>query len=178
MTPESVSRVSTQDADQHLSFFLQHLLPCFPFMDLSGYLTAAQLRHERPVLFQAILTVTTFHTRQRQVRAEHFRNLLFTSTMVKVESSMDLLLGLLTYLAWTTDLFQGAADLVSRLMMLAISLVQDLRLVRPTQLDVQLSMTMTQGSSYDAEMSGSDETFRERLEKQRALLSCYILSQK
>lgn len=91
---------------------------------------------------------------------------------------MDLLLGLLTYLAWTTDLFQGAADLVSRLMMLAISLVQDLRLVRPTQLDVQLSMTMTQGSSYDAEMSGSDETFRERLEKQRALLSCYILSQK
>jgi hypothetical protein len=147
-------------------------------MAFAGDTTATQLRHDRPFLFQAIMVATTFPNRQRQARAEHFRELLFRSAFLKTQSSMDLLLGLLTYLTWTTDLFLGAADLVSRLMMLATSLVQDLRLFKPVQLDVQLCTAMTSGKAYDTGPIESGNTYQDQLEKRRALLACYVLSTK
>lgn len=175
---QSVSKPSTGEAEEHLSFFLQHMLPCFPFMAFKEETTATQLRHDRPFLFQAIIVVTTFPNRQRQARAEHFRELLFKSAFLNTQSSMDLLLGILTYLTWTTDLFLGAADLVSRLMMLATSLVQDLRLFKPVQLDVQLCTAMTSGKAYDMGPTESGNSFLDQLEKKRALLACYVLSTK
>lgn len=176
--PKPNLQTLTSEAEQQLRFFTERMLPSFPFLALSDDVTAAKLRHERPVLFQAILTVTTFGMQQRQARAEEFKDMLIKATLVKVQSSIDLLLGLLTYLIWTTDLFLGAADLVSRLMMLATSLAQDLRLFKPAQLDVQLTMTMTQGSTYATDPSAKNETFWEHLEKYRALLTCYVLSLK
>lgn len=173
-----LSDPSPWQAEEHLDFFRSRMLPYFPFIVLPRDTTASQLRQDRPVLFQAILTVTTFSTQEKMARAEHFKHLLFTSALIHAQSNMDLLLGLLTYLAWSTDLFLGRADLVSRLMMLAISLVYDLRLFKSSPPDVQLIMTITQGAPYETGQNAGGETVQRLMEKQRALLACFILSSK
>ncbi|KAH8427733.1 uncharacterized protein LDX57_005442 [Aspergillus melleus] len=162
-------------AEERLDFFRSRMLPSFPFIHLTPDMTSWYLRQNRPVLFQAINTVTSFSTQERLVQVEELKHLLFTSALLKVQSNIDLLLGVLTYLAWSTDPFLGRADLMSRLMMLAMSLVYDLRLFKPPSTDVQLMMTITQGQEESSQSPG-DKTPYGLLERQRAVLACFILS--
>ncbi|KAL4867935.1 hypothetical protein BDV12DRAFT_170576 [Aspergillus spectabilis] len=167
--------LSPDQAEERVDFFRSRMLPYFPFIDLTPDMTSSYLRQNRPFILQAICTVTTFSTQERLVQVEELKRVLFTSSLLQVESTIDLLLGLLTYLAWSTDAFLGRADLVSRLMMLAISLVYDLRLFNPSSLDVQLMMSITQGVCENGQ-SSNDETPYSFLEKQRAVLACFVLS--
>ncbi|KAL2843005.1 C6 transcription factor [Aspergillus pseudodeflectus] len=161
--------------DDQLEFFRTRMLPSFPFLDLGPAMTSGYLRQHRPFLLRAIHTVTTFSTKDRLTKTEELKRLLFSSAWSNVDSNIDLLLGVLTYLAWSTDPFLGGADLVSRLMMLAISLVYDLRLFKPSSLDVQLIMAITQGRA-DENGHLPSETPYALLEKQRAVLACFFLS--
>jgi hypothetical protein len=154
------------------------MLPFFPFIDLPPNMTTWYLRQNRPFLLQAIHTVTTFSTQERLPQVEELKRVLFTSALLEVQSNIDLLLGLLTYLTWSTDAFLGRADLLSRLMMLAISLVYDLRLFKPSSKDVEVMMMITQGQADDSSQSPADHTPYELLERQRAVLACFILSSK
>ncbi|KAL2695180.1 hypothetical protein AAEP93_003933 [Penicillium crustosum] len=163
-------------ADERLDFFRSRMLPYFPFINLTPDMTSSYLRQNRPFLFQAIYTVTIFSTQEKLIQVEELKRVLFTSALLEVQSNIDLLLGLLTYLAWSTDAFLGKADLVSRLMMLAISLVYDLRLFKPSSPDVQVMMSITQGRDDDITQSSNDQMPDGLLEKQRALLACFVLS--
>lgn len=165
-------------ADERLNFFRSRMLPFFPFIDLPPNMTTWYLRQNRPFLLQAIHTVTTFSTQERLPQVEELKRVLFTSALLEVQSNIDLLLGLLTYLTWSTDAFLGRADLLSRLMMLAISLVYDLRLFKPSSKDVEVMMMITQGQADDSSQSPADHTPYELLERQRAVLACFILSSK
>lgn len=177
-SPLPVSAPLPNPADERLNFFRYRMLPYFPFIDLTPDMTSSYLRRNRPVLFQAIYTVTTFSTQERLVQVEELKHLLLTSALLKVQSNIDLLLGSLTYLAWSTDAFLGKADLMSRLMMLAISLVYDMRLFKPPSQDVQLMMAITQGRNDKNSHSLNDETPYALLERHRAILACFILSSK
>jgi hypothetical protein len=165
-------------ADERLNFFRSRMLPSFPFIHLTPDITSGYLRRYRPFLFQAIQTVTIFSTQERLAQSEDLKRLLFTSALIKVESNIDLLLGLLTYLAWSTDAFLGRADLVSRLMMLAISLVYDLQLFKPSSPDVQLMMNITQGRPDENDHNTDGGTTESLFERQRAVLACFFLSSK
>ncbi|KAI0109053.1 putative C6 transcription factor [Nemania sp. FL0031] len=171
-----LSNTLPTQAKQSLDFFASRMLPSFPFISLTPDVTAEQLRRNRPFLFQAILTVTTFSTQRKLALTEELKNLFFTSALINVQSSVDLLLGTLTYLAWSTDAFLGRADIISRFMMLAISLVYDLRLFKPLQPDVQLFMAITQGGPCEYDPNAGEETVQGFMEKQRALLACFVLS--
>ncbi|KAA8645767.1 uncharacterized protein ATNIH1004_007186 [Aspergillus tanneri] len=172
------SDISLSEAEECLNFFRSRMLPCFPFINLGPDITAWHLRQDRPFLFQAIVTVTTFSTQKKLAQAEELKRLLFTSALLNVQSNIDLLLGLLTYLAWSTDAFLGRADLVSRLMMLAISLVYDMRLFNRSPPDVEIMMIITQGRADENDQNTSKETAKGFMEKQRAVLACFILSSK
>jgi hypothetical protein len=170
--------LSPNQPDERLNFFRSRMLPSFPFINLTPDMTSWYLRQNRPFLFQAIHTVTTFSTQERLTQSEKLKHLLFTSALIKVESNIDLLLGTLTYLAWSTDAFLGRADLISRLMMLAISMIYDMRLFKPSSPDAQLMMTITQGRADEDGSNLGDETPYGLLERQRAVLACFILSSK
>jgi hypothetical protein len=173
-----LSDLSSSEAEESLTFFRCWMLPCFPFFILSPDTTARQMQEDRPFLLQAICTTTTFSAQKKIARAEDLKRALFTSAFLNVQSNTDLLLGLLTYLAWSTDAFLGKTDLVSRLMMLAISLVYDMRLFKPSPPDVKLMMTITQGHAYENDRNTSEETIQSLMENQRAVLACFILSSK
>ncbi|PWY91642.1 C6 transcription factor [Aspergillus sclerotioniger CBS 115572] len=173
--PNYPSPALSSQEDEQIEYFRSRMLPCFPFIYFTPNMTSRYLREHRPCLLQAIHTITTFSTQERLVQIDHLKRLLFTSSLIKVESNIDLLLGVLTYLAWSTDPFLGRADLVSRLMMLAISLVYDLRLFKPSSPDVQIMMTITQGRDENSH-EPNDETSNALLERQRAVLACFVLS--
>ncbi|KAK6819262.1 hypothetical protein RU639_008319 [Aspergillus parasiticus] len=162
--------------DGRLEYFRTRMLPYFPFIDLPPEMTTQYLRQNRPFLLRAIYTVTTFSTQEKLAQVEELKHLLFTSALLKVESSIDMLLGLLTYIAWSTDTFLGRADLVSRLMMLAISLVYDLRLFKPSPPDVQVMMAISQGQAEDPRQGPNAETPCSLSEGRRAVLACFVLS--
>lgn len=176
--PLSPLNISLAEAEDRLDFFRHKMLPFFPFIDITPDMTIWHLRQSRPFLLRAILTITTFSTQDRQDKVEELKRFLFASILIKVQSSMDLLLGLLTYIAWSTDAFLGRADLMSRLMMLAISLVYDLRLFRPSSTGSQIIMAITQGQPDQTNTGPNDETPYAILERQRAVLACFALSSK
>ncbi|KAM0817549.1 putative Zn(2)-C6 fungal-type domain-containing protein [Seiridium cardinale] len=161
----SVSVPPPSLSKESLDFFRSRMLPCFLFMNLTPDITVEQLRQDRPFLSLAIVTVTIFSTQRKLAAAEGLKHILLASALVKVQSNIHLLLGLLTYLAWSTDAFLGGADVVSRLTMLAISLVYDMRLYKPSPPDVRLMMAMTQGQAYEIGQSIGDETIQEFMEK-------------
>ncbi|KFY95409.1 hypothetical protein V500_02801 [Pseudogymnoascus sp. VKM F-4518 (FW-2643)] len=150
----SPSGLSSRQEEECLKFFRSQMLPYFPFINLNPDIQAWKLHQNRPFLFQAILAVTTFSTEKRLARIEDLKRILFTSALLEVQSSIDLLLGLLTYLAWSTDAFLGRADLISRLMILAISL----------------------GHDYESDQYPNNETVADFMEKQRSVLACFVLS--
>ncbi|RAQ59789.1 C6 transcription factor [Aspergillus flavus] len=181
-SPHSVSSAPSPTAalpnqeDGRLEYFRTRMLPYFPFIDLTPEMTTQYLLQNRPFLLRAIYTVTTFSTQEKLAQIEELKHLLFTSALLKVESSIDMLLGLLTYIAWSTDTFLGRADLVSRLMMLATSLVYDLRLFRPSPPDVQVMMAISQGQDEEARQGPNTETPFSLSEGRRAVLACFVLS--
>lgn len=174
----AIASPNPNQSEERLEFFRSRMLPYFPFIDLTPDMTSTYLRQNRPFLFQAIHTVTIFSTQETLTQVEELKRVLFTSALLEVQSNIDLLLGLLTYLAWSTDAFLGRADLVSRLMMLAISLVYDLRLFKSSSPDVQAMMSITQGQAEETIQRPNDQMPDGFLERQRALLACFILSSK
>lgn len=165
----------SSEIDERLDFFRSQMLPSFPFIDLTDT-ECWYLRQKRPILLQTIFTITTFSTKERLLQVEELKKTFFTTALLEVQSNIDLLLGLLTYLAWSTDAFLGRADLMSRLMMLAISVATDMRLPQLSSFDTQLLMTVTQGETDGGEnLNDSPHDF---LERQRALLACFYLSSK
>lgn len=172
--PLSPSVAPPNHADERLVFFQSRMLPYFSFINLAPGTTSWYLCKNRPFLFQAIDTVTTFSTQKRLTKVKELKRILFTSALLEAQSNIDLLLGLLIYLAWSTDAFLSRADLVSCLIMLAILLVYDLRFFKPSLTDVQLMMTIIQGQANKTGYSTNDETSHGLLERQWAVLACFF----
>lgn len=175
--PFSEQDFSPSKADERFNFFQLRMLPCFPFIRFLPGSTASQVRQERPFLFHAITTVTSFSIKEKLARSEEFRRLVFQSALLDAKSNVDLLVGILTYVTWSTDAFLGRAELLSRLMMLAISLVYDLRLFKPPSPDMQLIVAVTQGYSDDVH-DHRNESIQDFMDKQRIVLACFVLSSK
>lgn len=171
-----LSEPSADEAEGLFAVFRSQMLPCFPFIYLNPSLTGRELRRDRPFLFRAIVTVASPATQQRLARANELRGLLAKAVVVKNQSNIDLLLGLLTYLTWNTDPFLNRASTLSHLMMLAISLVYDLRLGKPLTPDAQVINSMTRGMANIDPHTASEVTASNLSEQQRAVLACFLLS--
>jgi hypothetical protein len=89
--------------------------------------------------------------------------------------AMDLLQGLLVYIAWGWDHVRSGLGL-SRLVILAISLVGELRLDKPIPSDAHAFRLFNPGPGYPQEDISSDMSMQLVLEGQRALLGCFLLS--
>lgn len=86
--------------DDELSQFRDLHLPQFPFMYLPSDLTASQLQSEKPVLCMALKTIMNkAHVVQVEL-SRSVRELIGSKLLVDGEKSLDLLLSVLTCMAW------------------------------------------------------------------------------
>ncbi|KAI1380534.1 hypothetical protein F4677DRAFT_441846 [Hypoxylon crocopeplum] len=137
--------LSPDEAEQSLTVFRSQMQHHLAFVHIPPDLTAEQLRKTRPFLFRAIVAVTSPSTHQKMARGKELKRVLAHNAIVENQSSLDLLLSLLTYVAWGWDPFLNKDGTLSRLIMLAISLVSDLRLNKPLPTDVHMIGPLTPG---------------------------------
>ncbi|KAI1774980.1 putative C6 transcription factor [Hypoxylon cercidicola] len=169
------SEPSTEEAEASLEIFRSHMLRYLAFIYIPPNVTASHLRREKPFLFRAILAVTAPTVQEKLVRGRELKGIIAQTTLLENQSSIDLLLGLLTYIAWSYDSFLTRSGTLSRLIVLAISLVGDLRLNKPVPPDVHMIGPFTPG--FEGCYGDSNrETGHRYLERQRAVLGCFLLS--
>ncbi|KAL6416266.1 putative zn 2cys6 transcription factor protein [Ilyonectria robusta] len=119
-------------ADEYLRTFQAHHLKALPFIHIPPELTAARLQRERPFLWLNIRALCCKSTLESDKFHKTVRETLAQSLIVDGERSIDLLLGLIAYLAWRMDHGKGKKILCTY-SNLAASLVFDLRLDRSDQ---------------------------------------------
>ncbi|KAL4869772.1 hypothetical protein BDV12DRAFT_72234 [Aspergillus spectabilis] len=154
-----------------LEIFRDQMLKFFPFVHLPDGLTADQLHKDKPLLFQAIMTVTSPSTQEKRARATQLKRNLAQEAVEYTETSLDLLLCILTYVAWGYDNFIFKLKSPSRLTQLAISMAYDLRLHKPESKESNLFPNETLPHDQQA-----PELAQESLEGKRAVLGCFMLS--
>ncbi|KAH6854710.1 hypothetical protein B0I37DRAFT_422453 [Chaetomium sp. MPI-CAGE-AT-0009] len=161
-----------------LETFHSHMLPHFPFIHLPAETTPQQLQHQRPFLSRAISCVASPTSCEKRVRAAELKHLLCSMAFLQQQErndtersqaghTLDLLLGLLVYVAWGWD------HLVSgRLMSLAMSLVGEVLPSKFTASDMHTLGLVTPDIGY----TGGPMLPEQLLERQRAVLACFVLS--
>ena len=92
--------LGSEDPDELLTIFRNDMSPNFPFITMTEFTRAEDLRRDRPSLYTAIMAVTTRNTPQADALGKGFLKQLAERMVVKGERNMDLLLGCLTYAAW------------------------------------------------------------------------------
>jgi hypothetical protein len=191
--------VSPSSALISLDTFRSRMLHHFPFVHLPAHLTAEQLWLDRPFLFRAIVCVTSALADDKRASSLELKRVLCEIAFLQrspqqkqqqpQQQTVDLLLGLLVYIAWGWEHLLSRRSL-SRLMVVAISLVGELRFldqavpeitrtIRHLEPkggfdDVYGSTTATMATTTTTTGAGVTDT-QLYLERQRAILGCFVL---
>lgn len=102
------------EAELYLAKF-RDWLKNFPFMIIPPDTTAASLREERPFLWLCIMNITSMSAPQQLLMKERVREQIATRIVVNHERTMDVLLGLIAYLAWYVGSLLAHEDLLTAL---------------------------------------------------------------
>lgn len=177
-TPEPTPRVSDTTAETYVTTFRMCMLPHFAFIDLSSSWTAQKLQRDRPFLFRAILCAAVPSSVEKAARGAMLKKSIFEA-MLGAESRTsvditDLLLALLTYMSWGWDHILNNCNL-SRLMLHAKSLACELRLDEPPRAEARL-MSLFDPAFGSLSRDAGAATRQDFLERQRAVLGCFVLS--
>ncbi|KAL2847124.1 hypothetical protein BJX68DRAFT_240246 [Aspergillus pseudodeflectus] len=160
-----------RNPDEVLALFRDHMLRFCPFIYLPPTVSAQYLQTERPFLWQAICAVTTRSFSEKRVRAHQFKTILAQATVVENRSSIDLLLGVLTYAAWSYDQFLHMSPTISRLMEIALSIAYDMHLNKRMPPDSHV-ITLLGGRTIRTGLENPDHR---SMEEQRGALGCFLL---
>ncbi|KAL4915942.1 hypothetical protein BDW62DRAFT_118251 [Aspergillus aurantiobrunneus] len=162
-----------------LSIFRGRMLPFLAFMHLPLDLTAESLQAEKPLLFRAIMTVTSPSIQEKRARGSELKRLLIQKAMGDIQSTPDLLLSVLTYLGWGYDTFVNklSTSSPSRLTQIAMAVAYDIRSNLSNPKEAYLFPNEAMTSDHRACNTRSPEdSDRQILEKMRAILGCFLLT--
>ncbi|KAL4961119.1 uncharacterized protein BDV14DRAFT_129676 [Aspergillus stella-maris] len=167
-----VPALPTRDHEAALASFRDHMLQFFPILYLPPWLSAEALKQNRPVLFEAILAVTSRSVDEKRNRGKAFKQMIAHEVVVENRSSLDMLLGLLTYTAWSNDQHLETKTTLPRLMDIALTIVHALR----------MDKAEAAGSHAFYEFGGKDvwakptDVTTEHHEGKRAVIGCFLLA--
>ncbi|TVY89145.1 Transcriptional regulator [Lachnellula willkommii] len=122
---------STTDPDELLDVFRRKLARQVPFISVPEQMSALNLYRERPFLYQAIVTVSSYHDSVHQIDLGHqFLKHITEHLVVQGFKNLDMLQGLLVYTTWYNGLFHARSQLTT-LLGFAFTLLIDLHLYLP-----------------------------------------------
>jgi hypothetical protein len=90
--------------EEHLAKFRQSFLPFFPFVYIPAAMSASDLRIQKPFLSLVILSLTTKSASQQLTIFDTIRQIVSEKIVAEHGRSLDFLLGLVCYLAWSFPL--------------------------------------------------------------------------
>lgn len=92
--------ISAETAEETLTQFRTQNLRILPFVHIPPHVTSAQLRQQKPFLWLCIMAVLTPGIIQREALFGKITNLIQQKLLIEVSASMDMLLGLMTFISW------------------------------------------------------------------------------
>jgi hypothetical protein len=166
---------SAQEIQACLVHFRSYNLPSLPFIDIPPDLTIEQLRQDCPFFACAVIAVASPSVHSKVEYGKELKKLLAHECVVENHSSLDLLLCILTYVAWGSEQFLTKSDILSRLMMMAISMVCDLGFNKPLPHDEHMIGQFVPDFQCPIRVARV-EAGQLLLQEQRATLACFLLS--
>ncbi|KUJ18025.1 uncharacterized protein LY89DRAFT_781130 [Mollisia scopiformis] len=163
------------DPDELLSYFRNHMTEQFVFVVVPEGVTARNLRQQKPFLLDSILLVAAKQSVASQKEAgDKLLAFLGERMLLRGEKSLDLLQGLLVYLAWGNYQFHNSAQM-SALLQLAVALLAELELGKmlPSPPDPKKSLVHVVGISSTAPAKALAVHTPDEM---RAFLGCFYLS--
>lgn len=164
---------SHRELEKSLSYFRSNMLKYFPILHLPE--DTQSLHRERPFLCLCIRAITCQPLHQRLALHEKIQQSLARDIILENNpnaANIDVLLGLLTFLAWGHDhLFHKNPNSLSRFTQLAMMVVFELRLNKPLPND----SNMLPVGDYNGGRRVATGPARS-LEERRALLGCFLMS--
>lgn len=91
---------SHEDAELYLDLFRLKFVKNFPFIVLPNTIPAAELRHERPLLWLSIMTVASNKSTEQVRLTIAMREIFAREVFLEASRNMDLLLAILVYISW------------------------------------------------------------------------------
>lgn len=164
---------SPDEVDECVGYFRNHMIKFFPFLYLPA--DVQLLRRERPFLFLCVIATASKSTQRKRTLHARIKETLAQRIVLSPNCggiNIDLLLGLLTFVAWGNDqLLNGTPTSLSRFTQMAMGLVFELRLNKPAPADTNMLPAdgYTAGTSTPSTPAGS-------LEERRAVLGCFVMS--
>ncbi|KAI1160773.1 hypothetical protein F5B18DRAFT_631298 [Nemania serpens] len=165
--------LSLQEAQLCLNKFREETLAFFPFAYIPPHVTVVDIRKLYPFLWLNILSTTTTSHQRRISLGDQARNIVIQKIVVEREKSIDLLLGLLTYLGWVHKQ-RAATPYTSLFSQLVVTLVYDLGLHR--QPSESRPPFCGPGKPSRNENVNPPQMIRRTPEELRAILGAFILT--
>jgi hypothetical protein len=92
--------LTESEADEGLATFEAHMFKFFPFVYIPPNTTASKLRSQRPFLVLCMAAISNKQAERQRGLFGMMRATIAQKLVITVEPSIDLLLGLLTFLGW------------------------------------------------------------------------------
>lgn len=87
-------------AENIISDFRKQNLKLLPFLHIASHVTSEQLRNDKPFLWLCIMAISTPGESKRNLLFTKITDLIHQEVIVGVSPSMDILLGLMTFISW------------------------------------------------------------------------------
>lgn len=87
-------------AQEQLAIFRDRFLPNFPFVFIPSNTNSSDLRHQRQFLWFVIMSLTTSSADEQSAMGNIIRRVISQRIVGEHEKDLELLLGLICYLAW------------------------------------------------------------------------------
>ncbi|EXJ84297.1 hypothetical protein A1O3_04964 [Capronia epimyces CBS 606.96] len=166
------------DAEDRLNAFRSDMAPFFPFVVIPDRVSARELQDRKPFLYMTIMMASLRQGAAQQLTlARRIGDSLSERVLLKGEQNLDLLQGLLVYLAWYHFNISTGAQF-STLLHMALAMVTDLGLGKPAAIKAVKSLgLMTDGKAKTYLKDRHWITTPHTLEERRAFLGCaYLMS--
>lgn len=91
---------SSDEAEEYLKSFRTHMAAYFPFILLPEPATAHELRRDRPFLWLCIMSVASKSSAQQKALGHELKITMGREVLVEGKNNIDLLLGIMVFVAW------------------------------------------------------------------------------
>ncbi|KAJ5928257.1 hypothetical protein N7466_007213, partial [Penicillium verhagenii] len=161
--------------EESLHTFRTQRLQFLPLIHIPATTTARDLKRQSPFLWRCIMTVESKHTARQAALCVRIRELAGKRLLVDCDKSLDLLQGVLVYLAWITLHSQPQKSSLCIYSQMAIGLVFELGLDKPAPPDLSMTVSNSNAVGHVPGLKASISTLR-TMNERRAVLSCYVLT--
>ncbi|KAJ5398898.1 hypothetical protein N7465_009387 [Penicillium sp. CMV-2018d] len=153
-------------AQKNLDQFRTRNLQYLPFVYIPDNMTSDQLRQQYPFLWVCIMEVTTFNSPEKGDSFGRITNHIHQRVMLDLVPSMDLLLGIMTFVSWVSYSRRPFLNIYAHILMSVVA-----------ELGINCSNDYSAMSSFkDAIGMKQAPPAARTLEERRAVLGCYLIS--